>query len=124
MKLCKDCQHLANPKDNKVTWKCSHPEAAPLDYRDGTRFMSTCFDVRLFTGKCGSEGKLFVPINMPQMVTRYTVWVEFMGDAPEAAATFHDLRAAEEYQEEELAKFRCLRAWIVSKPAQVITNQE
>ena len=68
VKLCINCRYCDKSKDattqnqafKKLYWLCQ--QTASVDVRDGSVSMREVFDARLYSGKCGQDGKLYEPI--------------------------------------------------------------
>ncbi len=58
-KFCKDCAHFLGPRGK--FHECSAPVIESLDLVTG-EYRSYCRSMRETDGKCGPEGKLFIPI--------------------------------------------------------------
>lgn len=58
-KFCKDCAHFSHQA--KRPPKCAAPDAIKIDLVFG-ELATDCFDARLDTGACGSDGRLFTPV--------------------------------------------------------------
>lgn len=68
IKYCKDCKFFIPPDHSKnLAAECSSPQAVYIDYVEGNNRTQLCHGLRNLAGRCGPEGKLFIPANIENL---------------------------------------------------------
>lgn len=65
-RFCAACRFVDKMANNELDWsfwKCTHPKCALTNVVSGKKYAALCTDARhLLTAACGSEGKLYEPV--------------------------------------------------------------